>query len=195
MKRSVNTLLTAIAAIVLSACGSKPTAKISNGQVDNLRSHEVTTLVKADTRRNKVKEVQTNYKPIFKLTAIKGQTIEIKGVEALEVNVPLDVGILLAEQADVQSEGVQLADKAVQFGEKVVAPVAKALVVGAVLQRQSDNAKETAIAQSAERTAQTEAMAGLASEGMGHASKPPLVLQVPMGSSVINGGSETPVAE
>lgn len=184
MKRTLSVMLVAAAALFLGACTTKPTSSITDGKVTNLRSHEATTLVKADIRSKKVEKVIKNYKPIFEIEADGDKPITITA-KRLTVNVPLSVETLLAESRDVESEAVQMADKVVQVGEKVIVPIAKAAAVAEVFKRQSDNAKETAIAQSAERTAQTEAMAGLAESGMDYAAKPPLVLQVPMGSSHI----------
>lgn len=115
--------LSIIAALALTACASAPTASITDGKIDRITSAEAVTLVKQETRLRKVAEAQKNAKPIFELKAQPGQTIQLTGVESITVNVPQDLGILMAEQADSVSEGVQLFREARGIFRETVVPL------------------------------------------------------------------------
>lgn len=177
-------ILLLAAALVLAGCASPRNASITNGTVSNITSAEAVTLVKQDIRQKKVVDVQTNQKPIVKLTALNGQPITINAA-TFEVFVPLDLNVLMAEQADATSENVQMFREFRGFARETVVPLGAAALLVSDRKNASDNTARIEEARSAERTAQTAAMAGLADTGMEHASKPPLVIQVPLGSSVL----------
>ena len=176
MKRTIQTLIAMAMAMFLAACASPRTATIEDGKVTNITSSEAVTLVKQDTRRQKVADVQTNQKPILKLTANAGKPISIDAA-SLEVYVPIDPNVLLAEQADSVSENIQMA-REVRGGLKEVAvPLGAAALLVSGQKNSSDNAARVEEARSAERVAQTQTMGELAGTGMDYAAKPPLVVR------------------
>lgn len=126
MKRIFATLAVIVASALLAACASPRTATLTNGSITNITSAEATTLAKQSNRTQRANDVMDKAPPIFQMKAIPGQKIEISGVESITVNVPIDQKLMMADDADVTSENVQMFDRAVRFGEKVVAPVAAA---------------------------------------------------------------------
>jgi hypothetical protein len=193
MKRIALLLASLAAVALLAACASPRNATIEDGKVTNITSAEATTLMKQDIRRAKVEDVQKNAKPIFEIKAKAGQKIEISGVESITVNVPQDLRELLAEQASEVSENVQLFREVRGIGKDVVVPLGVAGLLVSDRKNSSNNAARIEEARSAERGAQSQAMADIASEGMGYAAKPPLIVttpaptivQVPLGSAVL----------
>lgn len=181
----MKSILIVAAALALAACASPRTAKIEDGKVINITSAEATTLMKQEIRRTKVEDVQKNAKPIFELKAKAGQKIEISGVESITVNVPQDLRELLAEQASEVSENVQVLREVRGIGKDVVVPLGVAGLVVSDRKNASNNAARIEEARSAERTAQTEAMTSLASDGMEAAAVPTTIVTVPAGSSVL----------
>jgi hypothetical protein len=192
LKRVITNALALAAVLALVACASPRTATITDGSVTNITSAEAVTLAKQGIRSQKVADVQTNQKPIFKIEAHAGQVITINA-KSIEVNVPMDIRELLAEQADAVSENVQLA-RIIKDGLKEVAvPMGLGAMLVSDRKNSSNNAARIEEARSAERGAQSQAMADIASEGMGYAAKPPLIVttpaptivQVPLGSAVL----------
>ena len=184
MKRTALLFASLAAVALLGACASPRNATIEDGKVTNITSAEAVTLVKQDTRRQKVADVQTNQKPILKLTAHAGKPIQIDAA-SLEVFVPQDLNVLMAEQADAVSENVQLFREVRGIGKDVVVPLGVAGLLVIDRKNANNNGARIEEARSAERTAQTSAMADLAAQGMDHASKPSTIVQVPLGSSVL----------
>ena len=126
-------------ALALAACASPRDAKIENGKIENITSAEATTLMKGEQRRAKVEDVQKNQKPIFKVTAKPGEDIVFKGVASLEINTPLDLSILLAEQASETSENVQMVREVRQGLKDVAVP----LGLGAIMLNDRNNQRSS----------------------------------------------------
>ena len=113
--------------------------------------------------------------PILKITAIKGQTMEFKGVESIEVNAPGDNEAMAAIFKRDPGTWEVVADYSLRFLSVFVNPWAT-LKAG----------KETAITQrlqieSSERTygVQMDTLNSIASQGIEAAAKPPLVITAP----------------
>jgi predicted small secreted protein len=200
MKRIFSALTLVAACFVLAACASPRTASFTNGSVTNLSSAEATTLGKQVIRKDKVKAVMDDHKPIVRFEAHDGQPITINA-KVFEVNVPLDVRELLAEQASETSENVQLFREVRGIGKDVVVPLGVAGLLVSDRKNSSNNAARIEEARSAERIEQTRTMGELADTGMSYASKEPLVLttpaptivRVPVGSSYL-GAAPAPAA-
>lgn len=153
MKKSLALLAVAVAAGLLAGCASPRTAEISDGKIKNITSAEATTLAKADIRQKKVADVQKNAKPLLRLEAHAGQAITINA-KVFEVNAPQDIRELLAEQASEVSENVQVLDRVVRVGERVVVPLAAVGFAADVAKRRSDNAKAVSLDSNATRRAE-----------------------------------------
>jgi cell division protein ZapA (FtsZ GTPase activity inhibitor) len=188
MKLTCITLLSAVA-LLLGGCASPRTAEISEGKIKNITSAEATTLAKADFRQKKVADVLKNAPPLVRFEAHDGQPITINA-KVFEVNAPMDIRELLAEQASEVSENVQVLDRAVRLGERVVAPMAAIGFAADVAKRKSDNARAVALDYNATRRAEIAADAALNADLVEAAQKDPLVIEVPLGSSVLSGGAE-----
>jgi hypothetical protein len=113
--------------------------------------------------------------PILKITAIKGQTMEFKGVESIEVNAPGDNKAMAAIFKRDPGTWELVADYSLRFLSVFVNPWAT-LKAG----------KETAITQrlqieSSERTygVQMDTLESIAVRGIDTAAKPPLVVTTP----------------
>lgn len=158
MKRTIQTLIAVAMAMFLAACASPRTATIEDGKIKNITSAEATTLAKADIRQKKVADVQKNAKPLLRLEAHAGQAITINA-KVFEVNAPQDIRELLAEQASEVSENVQVLDRVVRAGERVVVPLAAVGFAADVAKRRSDNAKAVSLDYNATRRAEVGANA------------------------------------
>ncbi len=181
MKRTIQTLIAVAMAMVLAACASPRTATIEDGKVTNITSAEAVTLVKQDTRRQKVADVQTNQKPILKLTAHADKPIQIDAA-SLEVYVPIDPNVLLAEQPDSVSENVQMVREARGAAREVLVPVALGKFAADVAKRKSDNAKIVSLDANATRRAESAAQAGLVSDLVEAATEKPDYFLLPAGA-------------
>ena len=157
MKKTLITALSVVA-LLLGGCASPRTAEISDGNIKNITSAEATTLAKADIRQKKVADVQKNAKPLLRLEAHDGQAITINA-KVFEVNAPQDIRELLAEQASEVSENVQVLDRAVRAGERVVVPLATVGFAADVAKRRSDNARVVALDEGVTRRAEVQANA------------------------------------
>lgn len=188
MKRLPFFAMTALVISLLGACASPRTATIEDGKVTNLSSAEATTLMKKDIRQKKVADVQTNQKPIVKITAHNGKPITIDA-GVFEVYVPLDLAVLMSEEADTVSENVQIVREARGILKETAVPLA---VAAAVLESNKADAKankEVALSAQETRRAEVAANSELANGLASKIQRDPLVLQVPMGSSVLTGGT------
>lgn len=151
-----NFIAVVVVAALLSACASPRNATLKNGEISNITSAEATTLARDNIRQKKVEDVQKNAKPIFELKAQPGQTIQISGVESITVNVPQDLRELLAERPSEVSENVQVLDRMVRAGERVVVPLTLGKFAADVAKRRSDNAKAVALDNNATRRAEAQ---------------------------------------
>jgi cell division protein ZapA (FtsZ GTPase activity inhibitor) len=192
VKKTLITSLSAVA-LLLGGCASPRTAEISDGKIKNITSAEATTLAKADIRQKKVADVQKNAKPLLRFEAHDGQPITINA-KVFEVNAPQDIRELLSEQASEVSENVQVLDRVARMGERVVVPLAAVGFAADVAKRRSDNAKTVALDDNTTRRAEIAADAAMNADLVEAAQKDPLVIQVPLGSSVLSGGTEAAAA-
>ena len=188
MKLTCITLLSA-AALLLGGCASPRTAEISEGKIKNITSAEATTLAKADMRQKKVADVQKNARPLLRLEAHDGQPITINA-KVFEVNAPMDIRELLSEQSSEVSENVQMVREARGVLREAVVPLAAVGFAADVAKRKSDNARAVALDYNATRRAEIAADAALNADLVEAAQKDPLVIEVPLGSSVLSGGAE-----
>lgn len=191
MKRLPFLAMTALVISLLGACASPRTASIKDGEVTNLSSAEATTLMKKDIRQKKVADVQKNYKPIVRFESQDGKPIEIHA-KVFEVNVPLDLTTLMSEEADTVSENVQMVGQVRGILKETVVPLA---VAAAVLESNKADAKankEVALSAQETRRAEVAANSELANGLASKIQRDPLVLQVPMGSSVLTGAPAVP---
>ena len=164
------------AALALTACASPRNATIEDGKVSNITSAEATTLMLGEQRRAKVQDVQTNQKPIFQVTAKAGEDIVFKGVASIEINVPLDLNILMAERQSETSENVQVLREVRQGLKDVAVP----LGLGAIMLNDRNNQR-----QSNERITESNNAADAAQTGalLDLADKDPIILTIPEGGS------------
>lgn len=166
--------------ILLAGCASPRTAKIENGKISNITSAEATTLLKQDNRTQRANDVMKNSKPIFKLTALPGETITLGGVASMEVNVPLDTEVLMADQPDVTSENVQMFREVRGFARETIVPLGLGYQL---LQDRKDSRAaglEEARIRAAEREAQNDAYSDTVRQVL---EKDPMVITVPAGGS------------
>lgn len=170
------------AALALAACASPRNASITDGTVTGISASDAVTLVKQDVRRQKVQDVQTNQKPIVKLTANAGKPITIDAA-TFEVYVPIDPNVLLAETPDAVSENVQILREVRGIGRETVVPLG--LAGAALADRNSARKSATAQAEiAAEASVQMETLRSaerqtLTSQAIEAAEKPPLILHAP----------------
>lgn len=178
--------LALLIAAALAGCQASPkTASITDGKVSGISSSDAVTLIKQDTRKAKVADVQQNAKPIFVLEAKEGETIMLGGVKRLEVNVPMDENVLLAETPDSISEEVQMTHEWRQGLRDVGVPLGLGLLYSKDRKRQSINALEAARINASTEQQRNQSFSDLANRGIEAASEPTVILQVPMGSSVL----------
>lgn len=176
MKRIITIIA---AALALAACGTSPkTAKIENGKIENISSAEAVTLMKREQRHDKVKTVIDTQKPIVRLEAHAGKPITIDA-KTFEVFVPLDTGLLLAEEADAVSEEVQMAREVRGIARETVVP----LGLGGMALSDRNNARTAAV-----RTAEIEASAAVEMEELRSAERQasrtdPIILTLPEGGT------------
>ena len=182
--------LLAAAAVLAAGCASPRTAEISDGKIKNITSAEATTLAKADIRQKKVADVQKNAQPLLKITAKPGEVMSFAGVASIEVHAPMDLRELLSEQGDVLSENVQMFREVRGTLRETVVPLAAIGFAADVAKRKSDNAKTVALDDNTTRRAEIAADAAMNADLVEAAQKDPLVIQVPLGSSVLSGGTE-----
>jgi len=168
-------LLPLIAILLLVGCASPRNATIENGKVSNITSAEATTLMKGEQRRAKVADVQENQKSILKMVGHPGKPITIDAA-LFEINVPMDVKELLAEQASEVSENVQMFDRVVRFGERTVVPL---VGIGALVSDRKDVRASTERIQEASIAAD----ANKSDAALAAASKAPIILTIPVGGS------------
>lgn len=172
------------AAATLTACASPRNATIKDGEVSNITSAEAVTLMKGEQRRAKVTDVQKNAQPIFKMVGHPGKPITIDAA-SFEINVPLDLDVLMAEQPDAVSENVQLFREVRGFAKETVVP----LGLGTLLYKDSKNASanslEAARIEAETERQRNESTANLTTQAIDAASKPPVIVQVPLGSSIL----------
>lgn len=179
-------ILALVAALSLAACGASPkTASITDGKVSGISSSDAVTLIKQDVRKAKVADVQANAKPIFILEAKDGETIMLGGVQRLEINVPMDENVLLAETPDAVSEKVQMTREWRQGLRDVGVPLGLGLLYSKDRKRQSNNALEASRINATTEQQRNQSFSDLANRGIEAASEPTVILQVPMGSSVL----------
>jgi hypothetical protein len=168
------------AALLLAACASPRTASITDGKISNITSAEATTLVKQDNRTKRANDMMKNAPPIFKLTALPGQKIEISGVQSLEVNVPIDQALIMADQPDVTSENVQMFREVRGFARETVVP----LGLGYQLLSDRKDARaaslEEARIRSAERAAENAQQADMVRQVL---DRPATIITLPEGGS------------
>jgi hypothetical protein len=199
MKRFISLAFLTALGLALVGCASPRNASITNGNISNITSAEAVTLVKRDQRQTKVASVMTNQKPLVYLKAHAGKAITIDA-EEFAVYAPLDLDVLLSEEADAVSENVQMAGIVKDGLKDVAVPIALGALLVNDRKNSSNNAAKVEVARAADRTAQSQAMADIAGEGMTHASKPPLVVtmpastivQVPLGSSILEPATVAP---
>lgn len=182
MKRTLMAVLAVSLTAFLAACTTSPrTASIENGKVSNITSAEAVTLVKQDTRRKKVEDVQKNAKPLLKIEAHAGQPITINA-KSIEVHAPQDIRELLAEQPDSVSENVQMAREAVN-GVRAATPI----VLGGMALSDRASARDAATEQAkiqAEAGIQMETMRSAERQTMiEQAARDPIILTIPQGGS------------
>ena len=87
-------LIIIAAALALAACASPRNATIEDGKVTNITSAEATTLMLGEQRRSKVQDVQTNQKPIVRITANAGKPITM-AINAM-FTFRTDIGLVMA---------------------------------------------------------------------------------------------------
>ena len=178
MKRTLMLFAALAVAAAMSACSTSPrTASIEDGKVTNITSAEAVTLVKQDTRRKKVEDVQKNAKPLLKIEAHAGQPITINA-KSIEVNAPQDIRELLAEQPDSVSENVQMAREVVN-GIKASTPA----VMGGLALADRNNARSAATRQAEIQAESQVEMETLRSQERQDARQNPIVLTIPAGGS------------
>lgn len=199
MKRNILLAIALAAGLVLVGCASPRNATIEDGKVTNITSAEATTLMKKDIRQKKVEDVQKNQKPIIKMTALNGQPITINAA-AFEVYVPLDLAVLMSEEADAVSENVQMFREFRGMAKETIVPLAVAAAVLESNKADAQASKEVALDAGATRRAEVAANSTLQNNLASKIQRDPLVLQVPMGSTVLTGGAPvaatpTPAAE
>lgn len=174
MLRHTPAFAVVVALIVLAGCASPRNASITNGQVNNITSAEATTLIKQNNRTQRANNLMQNAPPIFKLVALPGQKIEISGVQSLEVNVPIDQELIMADSPDVTSENVQMFREVRGLARETLVPLT---VVGAALNDRK-NARaadlERARIEAQEREAQNAAQSDLVRRIL---DKEPLILR------------------
>lgn len=177
-------LLIIAAAMFLAACASPRNATVEDGKVTNITSAEAVTLMKGEQRRTKVQDVQTNAKPIFKMVGHPGKPITIDAA-SFEVNVPLDIAVLMAEQPDAVSENVQMFREVRGFAKETIVPLGLGAMLLEDRKNASSNALEASRIQAETDQQRTQATADLTTQAIDAASKPPVILQVPLGSSIL----------
>lgn len=191
MKRNLFSAIALAASLVLVGCASPRNATIKDGEVSNLTSAEATTLMKKDLRQKKVADVQINQKPIVRLTAQNGKPITIDA-GVFEVFVPLDLAVLMSEEADAVSENVQMFREVRGVLKETVVPLAVAAALLESNKADAQASKEVALDAGETRRAELAANGALNNNLASKIQRDPLVLQVPMGSTVLTGGA--PVA-
>jgi len=137
-------LLATVAALIatlLTGCASPKTASITDGKITGISSAEAVTLVKQDNRRQLVKQVQDDQKPIVKIVAHKDRPITIDAA-SFEVYVPIAPELLLAEQPDAVSENLQILREVRGIARETVMPIA----LGGMALADRNNARSAAAA-------------------------------------------------
>ncbi len=163
-------------ALALSACGTVSLPGIGSLSTPNLdpetvlKNEQTHELAMLNAKVKAVKDLTPP--PILKITAIKGKTMEFKGVESIEVNAPGDNEAMAEIFKRDPGMWEVAADYTLRFLSVFVNPWAT-LKAG----------KESAITQrlqieSAERTygIQMETINNIANKGIDAAAKPPLVI-------------------
>jgi hypothetical protein len=140
----IKTLASLALATLLAACASPKTASITDGKISGISSSEAVTLVKQDNRRQLVKQVQDDQKPIVKFVAHKDRPITIDAA-SFEVYVPIAPELLLAEQPDAVSENVQVLREVRGIARETVMPIA----LGGMALSDRNSARSAASAQQA----------------------------------------------
>lgn len=176
--KTLKILLAAAAAFVLAGCASGP-VNIQDGQISGLKSHDAANVIKADKRAAEVQSLTKNAKPIFKLEADGSGPIVISGVKSLEVNVPLDPEKVLSRQIESQSEAVQMV-REVRGVVRDVGSVALPIMAAREGVKAFTRDREL---QSQERIATTESMRQMSEMATDAASKNPVLITAPVGSS------------
>lgn len=183
MKRILTLITAMFMALFLSACATSPRdAKIEDGKIENITSAEAVTLMKRQQRKEKVDMVMQKQKPIVRLIAHKGKPITIDA-ENFEVYVPLDIELLLAEEADAVSENIQMA-REIRGGLR---ETAVPLTLGAMALTDRNNARASSAKQAeieAEAAVKMETLRSAERQTMiEQATKDPIILTLPVGGS------------
>jgi hypothetical protein len=165
-------------ALSLAACAA-PNATFSDGSVSGLSGAQATTLVKGAQRSTKVSNILDKQKPILKLVAHEGKPITIDAA-LVEVSMPIDANILLAEQPSEVSEGVQM----VREVRGAVTDLAKVATPLYLADKAADVLMNDRKLQADERIANTGMVGQLHSDSLNAAVKEPVIIEVPANSYV-----------